>query len=647
MNLIIAQWLRAGHRLVVLDPKRVGFTRLRGKAGVLTVAVDVAEIADVMSAMRAEMMARYAVLESRMLDNITDLPESEQPPAVLIVFDEASEALGQEKVSKDDEEGLATNAAKARIAADLNSIVRLGRAAAVHCIVGAQRADASDISGQTKAQLEGRILLGVADQTARGMAGFGSTAVAATPGVRGRGLFGRVNTSPIETQVAYCSVQDLDRWCPTTGDDTDVAVVDVAASVVERHDTAEGEADRLTVLADALATGTLTDTDAQACGYADVDAVEAVLTDWQRRLDSPEPRPVFVPPVRTGLPVAPTTPSGRDDGDNDSDDVPTPDGDDKDKDKPAYRFKTAQPYAPGEAQEALATLIGLPGVKREVGELRASVEMSLERVSHGIGDGKVDLSHLVFAGAPGTGKTTVARIVGSLLRDVGALTNGHVVECDRSDLVGQFLGQTAPRVAAAFEAAKNGVLFVDEAYALASGDAFGKEAIDALVKRSEDDRATTLVILAGYTSQMEDLLDTNPGLRSRFPGRITFEDYDDSSLTRIYRLMTGQRHRTLDDEAETVLAEVIAAAPRGKDWGNARSIRVLVDAACRAADTRLTGMPIRSRDDLITLTAADVREGAARVAAQATADPAEPDEGETDGSAWLSSLLGDEDAAKV
>ena len=185
----------------------------------------------------------------------------------------------------------------------------------------------------------------------------------------------------------------------------------------------------------------------------------------------------------------------------------------------------------------LNELIGLEQVKKEVNELASFVKIQQQRKEQGLKVPKLSY-HLVFTGSPGTGKTTVARIVARIYRNLGLLERGHLVETDRSGLIGQYVGQTAPRVNAMCDSALNGVLFIDEAYALtqAGEQDYGQEAVATLLKRMEDDRDRLVVIVAGYTDEMKKFIDTNPGLKSRFTRYINFPDYTADELYRIFRM---------------------------------------------------------------------------------------------------------------
>merc|ERR1712070_326675 len=184
------------------------------------------------------------------------------------------------------------------------------------------------------------------------------------------------------------------------------------------------------------------------------------------------------------------------------------------------------------ALSKLNNIVGMAGVKKHIKALRAQLQLNKERKEAGLGAGSDDSLHMIFTGNPGTGKTTVARIVAELLSALGVLSRGHLVEVDRAGLVAGYSGQTALKTKAVVESALGGVLFVDEAYALVqeSRDSFGKEALDTLIKMVEDHRDNLVVILAGYSGEMTTMVAQNPGVRSRFPTVIYFEDYSAHEL---------------------------------------------------------------------------------------------------------------------
>lgn len=582
-QLVLMQWLLAGHKLIILDPKRVGFTHWKSRRGVVGHATDVAGMAGLMTDARDEMMARFAVMEARGIDHIDQLPESERPPALLICLDEGTEALGQEKIDKDDEEGKAENASKAQIARALSAIVRLGRAASVHVIVGTQRPDVSQgIAGNTKAQLEGRLLLGAADQTARNMAGFSDTAVSAREGIKGRGIWGRVSTVPIELQTGYAPTALLDKYLPLGGAPV-APVLPPDASVADRVHNTEEIAQQLAVLRDAHDAGTLTDADCHAAGYGTVQAVETILNllDQLRRADA----------IRDAKAVTVTAKAAA-----------------TAESAPGTGNAVARPAGMSQALANLHALIGLGAVKDEMQKLVDGVLIDAERAGKGL---KVTTSarHLVFVGPPGVGKTTVARLLGEIYCEIGLLTSGHVVEVDRALLVGDHQGATAARVDAAFEQAKGGVLIVDEAYLLnnGEGDTFGAEAIGALLKRAEDQRGDVVVILAGYEADMSKFLDANEGLRSRFTKVLRFAAYTDAELAEVFTSMAAGQDDVVDADAASTLPSIIRALPRGKSFGNARVMRDMLADAIDRRTARLLMIKNRTTADHSTLRVEDLR----------------------------------------
>ena len=211
----------------------------------------------------------------------------------------------------------------------------------------------------------------------------------------------------------------------------------------------------------------------------------------------------------------------------------------------------------------LDDLVGLEGVKREVHLVSNLLRVQQIRRDRGLP--VLDQSrHLIFTGNPGTGKTTVARLLAQIYRTLGVVERGHLVETDRAGLVAGFVGQTAGRVVAAFDRAEGGVLLIDEAYSLARGgeEDFGREAIDTVVKLVEDRRDRLVVILAGYPDEMDELVDANPGMRSRFPKTIHFPDYSDDELLAIVESIGATGRYSLDEDGRAAVRRWLAAQPR-------------------------------------------------------------------------------------
>lgn len=260
----------------------------------------------------------------------------------------------------------------------------------------------------------------------------------------------------------------------------------------------------------------------------------------------------------------------------------------------------------------LERLSGLHEVKQTVREIFALLYMQQERGRFHLPSEPVVL-HMVFKGNPGTGKTTVARLLGRMFQQCGLLEKGHVVEVERADLVGEYIGHTAQKTKEVVQKAMGGILFIDEAYSLARGGEkdFGREAIDCLVKSMEDHRNQLIVILAGYEREIEWFLRTNPGLPSRFPIHLKFPDYDIKELVSIAKDMANSHHYTLTMEAEMVLRRRMQAArERGRDgdaFSNARFVRNAVERAIRQHAVRLFDEANLTRDAAMTLTAQDFR----------------------------------------
>ncbi|MGW0783635.1 AAA family ATPase [Streptomyces sp. NPDC002913] len=277
----------------------------------------------------------------------------------------------------------------------------------------------------------------------------------------------------------------------------------------------------------------------------------------------------------------------------------------------------AGPSDPALLAEALAELermVGLEPVKRQVKALSAQLNMARLRAEQGL-PVQPPKRHFVFSGPSGTGKTTVARILGRVFYALGLLGGDHLVEAQRSDLVGEFLGQTAVKANELIDSALGGVLFVDEAYSLSNsgyskGDAYGDEALQVLLKRAEDNRDHLVVILAGYPEGMDRLLSTNPGLSSRFTTRVDFPSYRPLELTAIGGVLAAENGDVWDEESTDELRS-ISGHVVDQGWidelGNGRFLRTLYEKSCAYRDLRLSGYTAApTRDDLATLRLPDL-----------------------------------------
>jgi len=252
-------------------------------------------------------------------------------------------------------------------------------------------------------------------------------------------------------------------------------------------------------------------------------------------------------------------------------------------------------------------LVGLAPVKEEVKLVANLVQVQNLRRRRGLAVLETS-HHLVFTGNPGTGKTTVARLVAQIYRTLGVVERGQLVETDRAGLVAGYVGQTAQRVTEAFDRADQGVLLIDEAYALVRGGEhdFGREAIDTIVKLVEDRRDRIVVIAAGYPDEMVEFVEANPGLQSRFPKTIHFPDYSTDELVAIVARQCDEAHYRLDDDARARVRSWLDAEPREKGFGNGRVARNLFETAVARQASRIVTLTEPTDEQLVTLVGADI-----------------------------------------
>lgn len=258
--------------------------------------------------------------------------------------------------------------------------------------------------------------------------------------------------------------------------------------------------------------------------------------------------------------------------------------------------------------EELESLIGLTSVKKDVVSLANFIKMKKMREEKGLKAPNISY-HCVFNGNPGTGKTTVARILANIFKELGILKSGHLVETDRSGLVAEYVGQTAVKTNKIIDSALDGVLFIDEAYTLVGGqNDYGKEAIATLLKRMEDDRDRLIVILAGYSKEMDEFINSNPGLRSRFNRYILFPDYSASELFDIFQLNASKNEYVVSEEANQFLKKKldIVVQSKQKDFGNARYIRNYFELAIEHQANRLASDVNLTPEKLCELTLDDI-----------------------------------------
>nr|WP_304215467.1 stage V sporulation protein K [Fredinandcohnia onubensis] len=263
-----------------------------------------------------------------------------------------------------------------------------------------------------------------------------------------------------------------------------------------------------------------------------------------------------------------------------------------------------------EIEEEMSALVGMDEMKKMVKEIYAWIYINKKREEQGLKVGKQAL-HMMFKGNPGTGKTTVARLLGKLFLQMNVLSKGHLIEAERADLVGEYIGHTAQKTRDLIKKAIGGILFIDEAYSLARGGEkdFGKEAIDTLVKHMEDKQHEFVLILAGYSKEMDHFLSLNPGLYSRFPLVIDFPDYTVEQLMEISAKMMVEREYVFSPEAERKLREHLLTVKMdsypGK-FSNGRYVRNIIEKSIRSQAMRLLIDDMYSKQDLQTIRTQDL-----------------------------------------
>lgn len=269
-----------------------------------------------------------------------------------------------------------------------------------------------------------------------------------------------------------------------------------------------------------------------------------------------------------------------------------------------------KPESIEDLKKELAGYIGLEEVKKEVETLINLVTIQKLRRENGLPTNDLSL-HMVFSGNPGTGKTMIARLMARIYKSLGILSKGQLVEVDRSGLVAGYVGQTAIKTSEVIEKALGGVLFIDEAYALTNrgGNDYGQEAVDTLLKAMEDQRDDLIVIVAGYIELMQEFVQSNPGLESRFNRFLHFPDYSIDEMMAIFDMRCSQASYTLAEDAKPILRDLLKLKSMDvKGFGNARGVRNLFERTVTAQANRLSTDPDITKEDLMLLTADDIRE---------------------------------------
>ena len=260
------------------------------------------------------------------------------------------------------------------------------------------------------------------------------------------------------------------------------------------------------------------------------------------------------------------------------------------------------------ALDDLNKLVGLENIKELIKQYISFVKVQRLRERYALKKLPI-VMHMIFRGNPGTGKTTVARIIARIFNAIDYLSSGHIIEAERADLVGEYIGHTAQKTKKLIDNAMGGILFIDEAYALARGGEkdFGKEAIDTIVKAMEDNKDDLVIIMAGYRNEMEEFLQTNPGLRSRFALHLDFKDYDIDQLVEIAKLMYDEREYNLTKPSKYYLYRIISLMRSdNKMQGNARQVRNIVEKSIRYHADRVLKGNVISRKDLMNIERADL-----------------------------------------